>query len=535
MARRSRVTLTAALAAVALCAGSYATRAGAAATHSDPAANVTLPASLVNAERTGCAVNRIDNSATCTRSLLAEINYGLATEGLAPITLPSDWASLSVPEQLFVIVDLERVDRGLEPFVGLSFVFSIDAQVGAFDDGDPPMPGGYPWVGTEWAGGSADVSALESDYGWMYDDGFGGPNIDCTTAGASGCWAHRDNILAAGSCTTCVVGAGYAVVGGSPSMAALFVEPSGATPPLTFTWAGNVAPYLGRGFAPAASTGTASSSVRATTGTGGYREVAADGGVFALGSSYDGSMGGTPLHAPIVGVAEDPWTGGYWEVASDGGIFAFDAPYFGSMGGHHLNAPIVGMATDPLTGGYWEVASDGGVFAFHAPFYGSMGGTRLRAPIVGIARGSRRRRLPGGGARRRHLLLPRPLFRLHGGPAPERTHRGHGPRPVDRGLLGSGLRRRDLQLRRSVLRVHGGDASDPARRRHRRGPRRGWVLGGGVGRRCLQLPCPVLRVHGRVGPARPHRGHGPLTTTTGPTARGQSPATNSDMACNCSM
>ncbi len=382
MTRRSRVTLTAALVVVALCAGSYSTRAGAASTHSDPAVNVTLPASLSGTERADCAVDRIDNSALCTRALLAEINYGLATEGLAPIALPSDWASLSVAQQLFVIVDLERVDRGLEPFVGLSFVWSIDAQVGALDFADPPLPGGSSWVGTEWAGGSADVSALESDYGWMYDDGLGGPNIDCTTAGASGCWAHRDNILAVGSCTTCVVGAGYAVVGGSPSMAAVFVEPSGPVPSMAFTWAGNVAPYLGRAVAPAAPAARVSSSVRST---GGYREVASDGGIFALGATYDGSMGGTPLDAPIVGMAADPWTGGYWEVASDGGIFAFDAPFFGSMGGQHLDAPIVGIAADVATGGYWEVASDGGVFAFHAPFYGSMGGTRLRAPIVGIA------------------------------------------------------------------------------------------------------------------------------------------------------
>ena len=36
---------------------------------------------------------------------------------------------------------------------------------------------------------------------------------------------------------------------------------------------------------------------------------------------------------------------GYWFVAADGGIFAFgDAPFNGSMGGTHLNQPIVGMA-----------------------------------------------------------------------------------------------------------------------------------------------------------------------------------------------
>jgi hypothetical protein len=55
-------------------------------------------------------------------------------------------------------------------------------------------------------------------------------------------------------------------------------------------------------------------------------------------------MGGKHLNAPIVGMAVDPATGGYYEVASDGGLFAFGAPFQGSMGGKHLNAPIVGMA-----------------------------------------------------------------------------------------------------------------------------------------------------------------------------------------------
>ena len=80
-----------------------------------------------------------------------------------------------------------------------------------------------------------------------------------------------------------------------------------------------------------------------------------------------------------------PSVNGYWEVAADGGIFSFNAPFQGSMGGTHLNQPIVGMAADPATGGYWEVASDGGIFSFNAPFQGSMGGTHLNQPIVGMA------------------------------------------------------------------------------------------------------------------------------------------------------
>ncbi len=126
----------------------------------------------------------------------------------------------------------------------------------------------------------------------------------------------------------------------------------------------------------------------ATAGSGGYWEVASDGGIFSFGdAAFHGSMGGTPLNAPIVGMAATPSGAGYWEVASDGGIFSFgDAAFHGSMGGTPLNAPIVGMAATPSGAGYWEVASDGGIFSFgDAAFHGSMGGTPLNAPIVGMA------------------------------------------------------------------------------------------------------------------------------------------------------
>ena len=121
---------------------------------------------------------------------------------------------------------------------------------------------------------------------------------------------------------------------------------------------------------------------------GGYWLVAADGGVFTFGDAkFYGSMGGTRLNAPIVGMASTPDGGGYWLVAADGGVFGVgDATFYGSMGGTHLNAPIVGMAAAPDGGGYWMVASDGGVFGFgDAGFDGSMGGTHLTKPIVGMA------------------------------------------------------------------------------------------------------------------------------------------------------
>ncbi|MGA3147166.1 MAG: S53 family peptidase [Acidimicrobiales bacterium] len=109
--------------------------------------------------------------------------------------------------------------------------------------------------------------------------------------------------------------------------------------------------------------------------------------VVAQGAQFYGSMGGTHLNAPIVGMAATPSGQGYWLVASDGGIFSFgDAYFYCSMGATHNIAPIVGMAATPSGRGYWLVASDGGIFSFgDASFYGSMGGTHLNAPIVGMA------------------------------------------------------------------------------------------------------------------------------------------------------
>ncbi len=126
---------------------------------------------------------------------------------------------------------------------------------------------------------------------------------------------------------------------------------------------------------------------------GGYWWAASDGGVFALGTaSFFGSMGGTALVAPVVGMAATPDHNGYWLVAADGGIFAFgDAGFYGSVPGalgpgRSLNQPVVGMAASPDGKGYWLVAADGGIFAFgDAAYQGSMGGTQLNQPVVGMA------------------------------------------------------------------------------------------------------------------------------------------------------
>jgi hypothetical protein len=122
--------------------------------------------------------------------------------------------------------------------------------------------------------------------------------------------------------------------------------------------------------------GGAMDIVRTPSGKG-YYIVAADGGVFCYGDAkFHGSMGGTPLNAPVVDMAVMPNNSGYILAGADGGVFCFGAAkYQGSMGGKKLNAPIVGCEMDAEGDGYWLLGQDGGVFTFgKTSFYGSASG-----------------------------------------------------------------------------------------------------------------------------------------------------------------
>jgi hypothetical protein len=214
-----------------------------------------------------CVVNGAwpveSSTPTCTAYVLAAINNAHTIEGIEPMVLPSNYDSLSVPEQLFVVANLERVDRGLAPYVGLNQSLDSEAQTSANQDNDPDMApnfsaalnsaGDYA-MGGAWGGG---YSVLGVDYIWMYADGWAGAgqtgNVDCTSAGASACWAHRGELLgdAPGfdasvglACDTCMMGTGYSVVGGGASYVDLIEKPLGTLPATTFTWSANVVPYL---------------------------------------------------------------------------------------------------------------------------------------------------------------------------------------------------------------------------------------------------------------------------------------------------
>jgi hypothetical protein len=191
---------------------------------------------------TVCAPTGLDSSSPCVASVLEAVNAARSAEGVKPMALSAGFASLTVPEQLLVAVNLERVDRGLAPFAGLTDALDRNAQRGADTADDPPDPGsGYSVADTEWAGGSSN--ALDAVYGWMYDDGLGSGNLDCPRAGAPGCWGHRHGILDAfGTVGTLVMGAAVNDTGdhtsgdkGGTSIAATLAV--AATPPAAYVYA----------------------------------------------------------------------------------------------------------------------------------------------------------------------------------------------------------------------------------------------------------------------------------------------------------
>ena len=357
----------------------------------------------------------------CTNAALAAINSARAAEGVGPMSLPSNWSSLTVPEQVFVASNLERVARGVPALVGMAGPLDSDAQTGANAGGDPALAQSYGGItssasGSIWAGG--ELNPLLADYDWMYGDGYNGGaaggNIDCTSPKASGCWGHRDIILGAYTgitCSTCVMGTAFANTttnGYHLSYTGLVVKPRTPVSSFVFSWAqeqpflsGAATPSAPGPAAPPAPTATPSSQtsrgssfrstiggavgmvgIQRTTDGGGYWITDSSGAIHSFGdaaapASASGSMPDT------VASAATPDGKGWWLAAANGAVTNLgDAPALGGASG--LTHPIVGMAATPDGAGYWLVASDGGIFSFgDAAFYGSTGAERLAKPIVG--------------------------------------------------------------------------------------------------------------------------------------------------------
>ncbi len=184
-----------------------------------------------------CSGAHYDDSAACVDASVAAITNGRKSEGLAPLTLPGDWTTLTPQEQMFVATNLERTTRGLPPLSAMVTPLDNASQQGAAQNDDPAPPSdfGYEQWGSNWAG--AVGNPLEAMYLWMYDDGPGSSNVDCTARDPSGCWGHRDNVLLRLPCQDCVMGTGYVASAyqGTPSWTEMLVE-ANAPSQVDYTW-----------------------------------------------------------------------------------------------------------------------------------------------------------------------------------------------------------------------------------------------------------------------------------------------------------
>ncbi len=126
-----------------------------------------------------------------------------AEEGLGPLSINlSRYDALTVPEQLFVLVNLERISRGEQPGYALISTLNRVSLEGAQLRRDPSPPPRWPYdyhVIWSTAGTARTQAAFQADWGWMYEDGpppyHGWTNYFCSQQGAPGCWDHRNAIL----------------------------------------------------------------------------------------------------------------------------------------------------------------------------------------------------------------------------------------------------------------------------------------------------------------------------------------------------
>lgn len=159
----------------------------------------------------------------CDAVALIEIDDARRAERLGPLQLPAGFGAEPPARQVVTVTNAERTSRGLAAATP-SAVLDRYALAGAEHRSDPGFPSGVGAAASVWAGGYG--TPLAADFGWMYDDGPGGPNIDCTASHPQGCWGHRHDLLS--DFPGAEIGTAVTDSGGAPSIAAVLVEPTPA-------------------------------------------------------------------------------------------------------------------------------------------------------------------------------------------------------------------------------------------------------------------------------------------------------------------
>lgn len=178
---------------VAVQAGLYASGAIAAwPARSDPSSNF--------APRFPSSCSRVPTGTKCLEAGLRYLNSARARLHQPPYKLPGNFVKLAPDQQVLILTNLDRAVYHLSPIAGLTNELNGDALAGVRADNDP-QPGvrgffndpHFQYFGSNWAYAYPNIVFA---YGaWIYDDGLGSPNGDCTLKAKQGCWGHRHNVL----------------------------------------------------------------------------------------------------------------------------------------------------------------------------------------------------------------------------------------------------------------------------------------------------------------------------------------------------
>lgn len=182
----------------------------------------------------------------CLSAAARDYNHARSLEHLGAFRLPSNYLSLNTGQQLLVLINMERVDRGLRPIAGISRALSTYATAGATALKDPAFPS---WSTPTQRGSilATGHDPLYDEYLFMYYDGYAAGmtwNADCFAPSAPKCWIHRHAQLRENT-TPLLTGIGWTTAG-SGSMAALLLGQDSHDKADYWMWSKEV-PYFQRG------------------------------------------------------------------------------------------------------------------------------------------------------------------------------------------------------------------------------------------------------------------------------------------------
>lgn len=184
----------------------------------------------------------------CLADAVRILDEARANLGQPPYSLPTNFDQLSAVDQAFVLTNLDRKLYGLPLITGVTDELNAAAAAGVQSANDPST--GDPSIRaytSNWGEGYEDMALAYED--WMYDDGPGSANLDCSSLTPSGCWSHRHSVLwEFGSGPLAMGAADGTGPDGLPSDTLILAEGgSGYHPNYTYTWSEAVAAGAGSG------------------------------------------------------------------------------------------------------------------------------------------------------------------------------------------------------------------------------------------------------------------------------------------------